>query len=129
MKLAIKHGHEQLIDVDTAITRVLSSVDELGFEIKNILQALSHVCFEDVIATINIPPTDNSSMDGYAVKSADVKEASSDRPIDLSVIGTISAGQIPGFEVVQNSAVKIMTGASIPKGADAVIPFEDKQNI
>ena len=129
MKLAIKHGHEQLIDVDTAITRVLSSVDELGFEIKNTLQALNHVCFEDVIATLNIPPTDNSSMDGYAVKSEDVKGASSDRPIDLSVIGTISAGQIPDFEVVQNSAAKIMTGASIPKGADAVIPFEDIQNI
>ena len=129
MKLAIKHGHEQLIDVDTAITRVLSSVDELGFEIKTTLQALNHVCFEDVIATLNIPPTDNSSMDGYAVKSEDVKGASSDRPIDLSVIGTISAGQIPDFEVVQNSAAKIMTGASIPKGADAVIPFEDIQNI
>ena len=114
MKLAIKHGHEQLIDVDTAITRVLSSVDELGFEIKTTLQALNHVCFEDVIATLNIPPTDNSSMDGYAVKSEDVKGASSDRPIDLSVIGTISAGQIPDFEVVQNSAAKIMTGASIP---------------
>ena len=129
MKLAIKHGHEQLIDVDTAITQVLSSVGELGFEIKTTLQALNHVCFEDVIATLNIPPTDNSSMDGYAVKSEDVKGASSDRPIDLSVIGTISAGQIPDFEVVQNSAAKIMTGASIPKGADAVIPFEDIQNI
>ena len=125
MKLAIKHNHEQLIDVDTAVAKVLSNVDELDFEIKNIIESLNHVCFEDLLATIDIPPMDNSSMDGYAVRSGDVKDASLDTPVDLKVIGTISAGQIPDFEVVQNSAAKIMTGASIPKGADAVIPFED----
>ena len=125
MKLAIKHNHEQLIDVDTAVAKVLSNVYELDFEIKNIIESLNHVCFEDLLATIDIPPMDNSSMDGYAVRSGDVKDASLDTPVDLKVIGTISAGQIPDFEVVQNSAAKIMTGASIPKGADAVIPFED----
>ena len=125
MKLAIKHNHEQLIDVDTAVAKVLSNVYELDCEIKNIIESLNHVCFEDLLATIDIPPMDNSSMDGYAVRSGDVKDASLDTPVDLKVIGTISAGQIPDFEVVQNSAAKIMTGASIPKGADAVIPFED----
>ncbi len=125
MELAIKHNHEQLIDVDTAIEKVLSNVDKLGLETKNILEALNHVSFENVIAEIDIPPVNNSSMDGYAVKSRDVKKASADKPVDLAVIGTISAGQISDVEVVQNSSVKIMTGASIPQGADAVIPFED----
>ncbi|SVC23679.1 uncharacterized protein METZ01_LOCUS276533, partial [marine metagenome] len=123
--MAIKHNHEQLIDVDTAVEKVLSNVNKLEFETKNTLQALNHVCFENVIADIDIPPVNNSSMDGYAVKSNDVKGASLDKPVDLSVIGTISAGQIPDVEVVGNSAVKIMTGASIPQGANAVIPFED----
>ena len=102
MKLAIKHNHEQLIDVDTAVAKVLSNVDELDFEIKNIIESLNHVCFEDLLATIDIPPMDNSSMDGYAVRSGDVKDASLDTPVDLKVIGTISAGQIPDFEVVKN---------------------------
>ena len=125
MELAIKHNHEQLIDVDTAVEKVLSNVDKLGLETKSILEALSHVAFENVIAEIDIPQVNNSSMDGYAVKSRDVKKASADKPVDLAVIGMISAGQIPDVEVVENSSVKIMTGASIPQGADAVIPFED----
>ena len=129
MKLAIKHNHEKLIDVDTAIAKVLSNVSELGFETKNILQALNHVCFENVIASIDIPPLNNSSMDGYAVKSKNVNEASLENLVELEVLGIISAGQIPNMEVVGNSAAKIMTGASIPEGADAVIPFEDVLDI
>ena len=125
MELAIKHNHEQLIDVDTAVEKVLSNVDKLGLETKSILEALNHVAFENVIAEIDIPQVNNSSMDGYAVKSRDVKKASADKPVDLAVIGMISAGQIPDVKVVENSSVKIMTGASIPQGADAVIPFED----
>ena len=125
MELAIKHDHEKLIDVDTAVAKVLSNVRELGFETKSILQALNHVCFENVIASIDIPPLNNSSMDGYAIKSKNVKSASFETPIELEVLGIISAGQTPDLEVVENSAVKIMTGASIPQGADAVIPFED----
>jgi molybdopterin molybdotransferase len=123
--MTINHEHEALIDVDSAVKKVLGTVVELGFETKKLLQSLDYVCYQDVIGSINVPPVNNSAMDGYAVKSKDVKEASTDNPIDLEVIGIISAGQIPSKKVSYNSAVRIMTGAPIPEGADAVIPFED----
>ena len=127
--MVINHDNETLIDVDSAVEKVLDNVDELGFETKKLLHALNYVCYQDVIGTINVPPVNNSAMDGYAVKSRDVKQASVHNPIDLEVVGIISAGQIQSTKVIDNSAVRIMTGASIPEGADAVIPFEDTTDV
>jgi molybdenum cofactor synthesis domain-containing protein len=86
-----------------------------------IAEALGLVLFDDVIATEPIPPFDNTSVDGYAVRAADVV----DTPVELVVVGEVRAGQGELPEVGPGHAVKIMTGAPIPPGADAVVMVED----
>ncbi len=90
-----------------------------------ILSCLGQVLAEDVSSPINIPPLDNSAMDGYAVRSADTRGASQRSPCSLRVIETVTAGAIPKGEVKPGTAIRIMTGAPIPKGADSVVRFED----
>jgi molybdopterin molybdotransferase len=82
------------------------------------------VLAEDVAAAVPLPSFDNSSMDGYAVLASDTAKASSDSPVTLPVAGEIAAGDIGAFALVPGSAIRIMTGAQMPSGADAVIPVE-----
>lgn len=79
---------------------------------------------EDIIADHDVPPFDRSPYDGYAIRSCDTKEASRDNPVTLSVVGEIGAGSIFKHQVKHNQAVRIMTGAQIPTGCDAVIMLE-----
>ncbi|MEO5951063.1 MAG: gephyrin-like molybdotransferase Glp [Chloroflexia bacterium] len=89
--------------------------------------SLGLVLAEDVTADINIPPFDNSSMDGYAIRSQDVAGASADQPAMLKLIGYLNAGSAPreNDRVEPGTAYRIMTGAPIPPGADAVVRIED----
>ncbi|GAH14216.1 unnamed protein product, partial [marine sediment metagenome] len=80
---------------------------------------------EDISSSIDIPPLDNSAMDGYAVRSADTHGASRQSPRILRVIDTVTAGSISQSDVEPGTAIRIMTGAPIPKGADCVVRFED----
>jgi molybdopterin molybdotransferase len=114
-----------LISVEQALEKVLEHIEILGAEEAPILGCLGQVLAEDVLSEINIPPLDNSAMDGYAVRAADTKGASRKSPRILRVIGTAVAGSIPKSKVEAGTAVRIMTGAPIPKGADAIVRFED----
>jgi molybdopterin molybdotransferase len=82
------------------------------------------VLAEDVTAAVSLPPFDNSSMDGYAVHAADVAGAARDAPATLPVTGEIAAGDIGAHRLVPGTAIRIMTGARLPAGADAVVPVE-----
>ncbi|GAA2502748.1 molybdopterin molybdotransferase MoeA [Streptomyces thermolineatus] len=89
-----------------------------------ILDAQGCVLAEDVTVAVALPPFDNSSMDGYAVRAADVAEADADRPVILEVVGDIAAGAGTLPHVGAGSCARIMTGAPLPPGADAVVPVE-----
>jgi len=114
-----------MISVEQALEKVLSYVPVLGEEERPILDCLGQVLAEDIYSLINVPPLDNTAMDGYAVRSRDTQGASRQSPRFLRVIDTVPAGSIPRYEVKQGTAIRIMTGAPIPKGADSVVRFED----
>jgi len=114
-----------MISVEQALEKILSHTDVLEEEPRPILDAMGQVLAEDIYSTIDIPPLDNSAMDGYAVRSEDTCGASRESPRFLRVIDTVMAGSISEYEVKPGTAVRIMTGAPLPKGADAVVRFED----
>jgi molybdopterin molybdotransferase len=110
--------------VEEHLERVLGGVHPMTPVAQPLLDTLGLVCAEDVVATIALPSFDNSSMDGYAVRRADVSSASAAQPVTLPVVGEIGAGQATVRRVEPGTAAKIMTGAPIPEGADAVVPYE-----
>ena len=114
-----------MISVEEARTRILGHFDILDPEFKPILDAQGQVLAQDVVGPFDLPPLDNSAMDGYAIVSGDVAEASPYNPVTLRVVGFLAAGQVPTKNVVPGTAIRIMTGAPIPDGADAVVPFEN----
>jgi molybdopterin molybdotransferase len=113
-----------MIPVDEALDKILSHVLPLGFEKVSLLDALGRVIGEDIYAKRNIPPLDNSAMDGYALRSEDVRKASQNHPVRLVVIEDLPAGFISTKTIEKGKAIRIMTGAPIPKGADTVVPVE-----
>ena len=114
-----------MISVEEALRRVLDNVSLLDPEAKPILDALGQVVAEDIISAIDIPPLDNTAMDGYAVRAADTHGASEQSPVTLRVVGELAAGYLFDGTVEPGTAVRIMTGAPMPPGADAVVPFEE----
>jgi len=114
-----------MISVQEALEKILSHIQPLGSEKVSILEALGRVIAEDIYANRDIPPLDNSGMDGYAVRSEDIRNVSRDRPIQLKVIEDLPAGFISSKILEKGQAIRIMTGAPIPKGADSVIRVED----
>jgi len=114
-----------MISVEQALDKILNYVHVLEAEERPILECLGQVLAEDVYSSLNVPPLDNSAMDGYAVQSGDTRGASQQSPRFLRVIDTVAAGSMAGCEVEPGTAVRIMTGAPIPEGADSVVIFED----
>jgi len=114
-----------MISVEEALEKVLSYVEVLEPEQKPILDCLGQVLAEDVYSTIDIPPLDNSAMDGYALRAKDTRGAGESSPRYLVVVGEVAAGSMPAQEVRPGTAIRIMTGAPLPEGADAVVRFED----
>jgi molybdopterin molybdotransferase len=115
---------EQPGTVEEHLARVLGGVRPLAPVDQPLLDTLGLVCAEDVVATVSLPGFDNSAMDGYAVRRDDVSSASRGEPVTLPVVGEIGAGQATLRELPPGAAAKIMTGAPIPDGADAVVPYE-----
>ena len=113
-----------MISVDEALEKVLNLVPVLNSEERPILDCLNYVLAEHIYAGFNVPLVDNSAMDGYAVRSGDIQGVSPNQPKYLRLIGTIAAGSLPTTSVVSGTAMRIMTGAPIPDGADTVVPFE-----
>jgi molybdopterin molybdotransferase len=116
-----------MISVDEALDRILSHIRPLGFEKVSLFDSLGRVLAEDISARRNIPPLDNSAMDGYAVRWEDIRNASQNHPIRLEVIEDLPAGFISTRTLEKGKAIRIMTGAPIPKGADTVIPVEESK--
>ena len=114
-----------MISVEEALERILSYFDRLGPETQPITEALGQVLAKDVAADFDIPPLDNTAMDGYAVIAADTDGASESNPVRLRVTGELAAGYVYEGEVSEGGAVRIMTGAPMPRGADSVVPFEE----
>lgn len=116
-----------MISVDEAREVILSKVKRLSTEEVPILNSLSRVLDEDIISESDIPPFDNSSMDGYAVRSEDTAGAWPAGPVELRVIGSLAAGYVPESSIGKGEAVRIMTGAQMPEGADAVVMIENTE--
>jgi molybdopterin molybdotransferase len=113
-----------MLSVEEALEKILGEVDVLEAEQAPILDSLGQVLAEDIKSDIDVPPLDNSAMDGFAVRSEDTQGASEKTPRFLKVIGTIMAGSVSDKEVVPGTAMRIMTGAPVPRGADSVVQFE-----
>jgi molybdopterin molybdotransferase len=126
MKDKHDRGHElyPMLSVEEAQAHVLRAFSVLEPERVPVLEALGRVLAEDVYAEIDIPPHANSAMDGYAVIAADVADAGPETPVRLRVIENLAAGYVAERKVIPGTAVRIMTGAPVPAGADAVIRFE-----
>lgn len=118
---------EPMLSVEEALERVLGEFHPLEPERVPILEALGRVLAEDVYADMDIPPCANSAMDGYAVLAADTAGAGRRVPRRLRVVGDLAAGSVAETEVTPGTAMRIMTGAPIPPGADAVVPVEDTE--
>jgi len=116
-----------MISVEEAIRRILEQIPRLGKERLPILQSLGRVLAEDIIAARNIPPWNNSAMDGYAVRWEDIREGSAKKPVELKVLADLPAGQLFRGMVGPGEAVRIMTGAPLPGGADTVVQVEDTE--
>ena len=114
-----------MLSVVEAATRITASVAPLGAESIALADALGRVLAADVISPITLPHWANSAMDGYAVHAADVAGATSDAPVTLPVRGTIAAGAFAERPLARGEAMRIMTGAPLPVGADTVVRVED----
>ena len=123
--MSTKVFHE-LVSLDEAVTRVLARVNPQprGVEHVEIREALFRVLAEDVYAPVDHPPFDRSEVDGYAVKSSDVSGATELSPVELRVIGYLKAGDVEENLSCEEGAVKVATGAIIPRGCDAVVMEE-----
>ncbi|MET9886570.1 gephyrin-like molybdotransferase Glp [Streptomyces sp. NPDC006430] len=118
------HGPQRLWSVDEHLADVLAAVRPLEPIELQLLDAQGCVLVEDVTVPVALPPFDNSSMDGYAVRTADVQGASEEFPAVLTVIGDVAAGSGELPTVGPGQAARIMTGAPLPPGAEAVVPVE-----
>lgn len=113
------------LSVPEASALMLADVRRLPPERVPLLDALGRVLATPVVAPLTIPAWDNSGMDGYAVRAADVRGAAPDRPVTLRVLETVAAGAFPSRRLEAGEATRIMTGAPIPEGADSVVRVED----
>lgn len=116
---------KQDLSVAEAQQLVLDEVSALDARQVPLSEALGYVLAAPVVAQNDLPPFANSAMDGYALRSADIAGATTDHPVTLTVVGDIAAGAPATFSVNAGTAARIMTGAPMPEGADAVIPVED----
>jgi molybdopterin molybdotransferase len=113
-----------LSTVEAYQAAILAAITPLAPASLELAAAEGCVLAEDVTAAVALPPFDNSSMDGYAVHAADVDGAAEDSPATLRVTGEIAAGDIGAHRLAPGTAMRIMTGARLPAGADAVVPVE-----
>jgi molybdopterin molybdotransferase len=113
-----------LVPVEVYQSQILASIRALPPTQLELGDAEGCFLAEDVTAGVPLPPFDNSSMDGYAVLASDVRGASEHSPVSLPVTAEIAAGDTGAFALAPGTAIRIMTGAQLPTGADAVIPVE-----
>jgi molybdopterin molybdotransferase len=117
-----------MLSVAEASERILAEIKPLAIESVPLRRALGRVCAENITAAVTMPPWSNSSMDGYAVRSADLTPAMTGKAVRLKVVGTIAAGGFAPRALRRGEAMRIMTGAPVPDGADSIIRKEDTDN-
>lgn len=115
---------EKLLSVEAAREIILEK-----FQIKNsvtvpLVKSVGKVLSKDIFSILNLPPFINSSMDGFAVLSENIQHASNEKPVELGIVEDIAAGMAPQYRISSGQASRIMTGAQLPLGADAVVPVE-----
>ncbi|MBN4054251.1 molybdopterin molybdotransferase MoeA [Nitrospira defluvii] len=116
-----------MISVAEAQKLILDEIKVMGAERILLPNALGRTLCEDILSPLNHPPWNTSAMDGYAVRYTDTKTASRENPIRLKIIEEIPAGVLPQKTLGKGEAAKIMTGAPLPQGADAVVMVEDTE--
>ena len=122
------HGHEDMLEVEDAFSRIIAHFAPLDAVELPALECLGLALAENITSPLNLPPLANSAMDGYAVLHADIAGAGDAAPT-LSVISAVAAGQVSKDTVTAGNAIRIMTGAPVPDGADTVVPFEETDEI
>ena len=113
------------MDYREAMELLVSRVSPVGTEEVDLEKCAGRVLAEDITAGENVPSFDRSPYDGYAFLAADTEGASEEHPVTLRVLENIRAGQMPSQKVVPGTAIRLMTGAPVPDGADAVCKYED----
>ena len=116
-----------IVSFNEAKEIILNSVNPLRSEDIPILEAPNRILYENIISETVIPPLDNSAMDGYAVIADDTRGANEDKPVELKIIGEIQAGGSATQKVTSSNTIRIMTGAPMPEGSNAVVQFEDTE--
>lgn len=116
------------IELEEARALMAESVRPLGVEQVSRQEALGRTLAEDVTAPLDQPPFDRSPLDGYALRSADLTGASPEHPVSLRVVETVYAGGVPSRALGPGEAIRIMTGAMLPRGCDCVLQHERTDN-
>lgn len=111
------------ISISDALELILSKCKTIDYELVSYRRALHRIIREDIKATTFNPPSDNSAMDGYGVIASDCANT----PVKLKIMGVVLAGEQYADVLRPGQAIKIMTGASIPEGVNAVVPFEETE--
>ncbi|GDY19776.1 molybdopterin molybdenumtransferase MoeA [Verrucomicrobiota bacterium] len=114
-----------MLELEEALSRILTRMPAPRREVVPLANALGRVALDPIAAPISLPPFDNSAMDGYAVRAADVTNVSQENPRSLRLIGRTAAGEVFGGEVAAGTCVRVFTGSPLPRGADAVVMQED----
>ena len=114
-----------MLELEEALSRILSLMPAPRREVVPLENALGRVGLDAITAPISLPPFDNSAMDGYAVRAADVVGASPENPRSLRLVGRTAAGEVFAGEVGAGTCVRVFTGSPLPRGADAVVMQED----
>ena len=114
----------QLIGFDEALSMTLNNIVPTDSEIVDLVDCVNRVAYEDMKARVDSPSVNASLKDGYAVISSDIEKATIDNPVELKLLGRITPGVQKECEVVNGTALRVLTGSEIPKGADAVLAEE-----
>ena len=122
------HTHEDMLSVEDAYDRIMVYFNPLEAEQRELTSALGQVLAESIYSPLNLPPLANSAMDGYAVRFDDFADVNGGHRT-LEVIGHVPAGQIASRSVGPGTAIRIMTGAPVPDGADTIVPFEETDEV
>jgi molybdopterin molybdotransferase len=114
-----------MLSVEEAFRRILDCVNEVGTEGIALADGLNRILGCDVVAPIDLPPFSHATVDGFAVRSSDIEKRSGGKAVALRVVEEIMAGSVPTEAIKPGMAIRIMTGARLPEGADAVVKLED----
>ena len=114
-----------MLELEEAVKRILSTIQPLAHESVALTDAADRVLVEPIVSPVDLPQFDNSAMDGYAVRAADLAAASTEQPVSLQVRGRVAAGAVFTDPVAAGTCVRLFTGSPLPEGADAVVMQED----